>query len=191
MNTVPATGATVRKLQERIREARIRESDRMDGIVDLRETERARLELLAEEMAGVAEELPERDRDRFLMSILPGDPPRYWVDATSFVMMGRDKRTFRFLQDTLNGRIVLAEANDAGSMADRVTTHLAERIVERERALAADDVETARHRRLADARQIQNHARSRLSGFWVFLAFIIGIIVGASALLAYAWLTVA
>ncbi|WP_026380927.1 hypothetical protein [Afifella pfennigii] len=191
MNTVAGAGATVRNLQERVREARIRESDRMDGIVELRETERTRLELLVEEMRGVAEELPQRDRDRFLLAILPGDPPRYWVDATSFVMMARDKRTYRFLQDTLDGRIVLAEATDASTIADRVTSLIADRIVERERALAADAMETARQNRLADARATQEHARSSLSGFWVLMAFIFGLICGAAALLTYAWFAVA
>jgi len=190
MNTVPGAGATVRSLQDRIRDARIRESDRMDGIVDLRETERTRLELLVEEMSGVMEELPERDRDRFLLAILPGDPPRYWVDATSFVMMGRDKRTYRFLQDTLNGRIVLAETGEAGAMADKVTNHIADRVVERERALAADAAETARQNRIADAKKVDTHATKSLSGFWVLMAFIFGIICGALALLAYAWFRV-
>ena len=53
--------------------------------------------------------------------------------------MGRDKRIYRFLQDTRYGRKVLAENVSIPEVAEAVTKYVAQRMIERERAL----VETA------------------------------------------------
>jgi hypothetical protein len=53
--------------------------------------------------------------------------------------MARDKRRYRFVQDTRYGRKVLAESNDIAESSRRVTHYVAARIIERERALAEDE----------------------------------------------------
>ena len=47
--------------------------------------------------------------DLFDRGISRGEQPRLWIDAVAHVAMGRDKRTYRFLQDTRYGRKMLAE----------------------------------------------------------------------------------
>ena len=48
--------------------------------------------------------------------------------------MGRDKRLYRFLQDTRYGRKVLAESVNIPEIAEAVTAYIALRLVKRERA---------------------------------------------------------
>ena len=116
---------------------RIAHSERNDVVVELREAEIARLELLGEALEGVIADLPP-DGDQFLVGILPGQPPRFWVDATSFVVMGRDKRQYLFQKDSRLGRTTLAESANVETIADAVTRYVAERIVEREQAIEGD-----------------------------------------------------
>ncbi len=181
------SGASVLDLQQAIRDVRIAQAERDDVIVELRETERVRLTLLAEALAGVFDDLPE-GIDEFAFAVLPGDPPRFWVDATSFVMMGRDKRTYRFLKDTRFGRTVLYEDVDLGVIADAVTRYVAERIVQRERALEADWIaeESGRH---PAGGALAEKPRSGRATLWALVGFGLGMICGAFLLLVYGWIS--
>jgi hypothetical protein len=60
-----------------------------------------------------------------------------WIDVVAHVMMGRDKRIYRFVQDTRFGRTVLAESHDVGAIVDSVIGYVARRMIEREHALVA------------------------------------------------------
>jgi hypothetical protein len=175
-------------LRRAIREVRIAHAERNDVVADLREAEQARLELLAEALEGVFQDLPP-DNEQLLLGILPGQPPRFWVDATSFVVMGRDKRHYQFVKDTRLGRTVLAESTGVDAIADAVTRYVAERIVEREQAIEANWLTTAaRNRRaaLGSGRAIKDN----LSVVWGLCGFGLGMIAGMFLLLAYAWFTV-
>jgi hypothetical protein len=55
----------------------------------------------------------------------------------SFEEMDRDRRSYRFLQDTRHGRMVLADTEALGVMTEAVTKYIARRLVEREQALAS------------------------------------------------------
>src|SRR5262245_66552463 len=101
-------GNTVRSLKDAIRRVRTAEAERSDVVVELRDAERARLEMLADELKGVFAEVPAED-EQFVFAVAPGTPPRLWIDLTSFVIMGRDRRTYRSLKDTRLGRTVLRE----------------------------------------------------------------------------------
>ena len=127
-----------RRLADAVRAAKIAAAVRSDVTVDIREADRARLEIFAEELAGVIEEVPAGD-DRFDFSISGGQQPRFWIDATAHVTMARDRRTYRFVRETRLGRLTLAESTETAAIADRVTDYIAERIVEREKALADHD----------------------------------------------------
>ena len=107
----------VRSLTDALRRARIADADRTDVVVELREAERARLDMLADELRGVFSELPPDD-EQFVNAVVPGDPPRLWIDATSFVVIGRDRRIYRFLKDTRLGRTVILETASLDDMAD-------------------------------------------------------------------------
>lgn len=120
-------------------------ADRDDVVVDLREMQRARLELLADELKPVFAQVPAED-DRFDFAITSGAQPRLWIDAVAHVAMGRDRRSYRFVRDTRLGRVVLAETLDMKAVAERVTRYVAERIVERERVLDGEAEPVARDR---------------------------------------------
>src|SRR5215470_2628337 len=104
----------------------------------VREAEAARLAALDEALDPLFAGVP-ADLEMFDRGISPGETPRLWIDIVGYVVMGRDKRTYRFLQDTRNGRIVLAETADVADMVEAVTKYVARRLVERERALASDE----------------------------------------------------
>lgn len=140
-----------RRLADAIRDVKNAAADRDDVVIEMREAERMRLELFASEIAPIIAEVP-KDMDFFDFAISQGLQPRFWIDATSHVSMGRDKRTFRFLKDTRLGRVVMAESSDMKTVADQVTRYLAERIVERQRLMEGEivpvrhEVEPVRHK---------------------------------------------
>lgn len=125
---------TGHRLSDAIRAAKNAAADQDDVVVDMRDAERMRLELLAAELAPVIAEVPD-EVDLFDFAISSGLQPRFWIDSVSHVGMGRDKRSYRFVKDTRNGRVVLAESPDIRPVADAVTRYVAERIVERERMM--------------------------------------------------------
>lgn len=140
MSDASETAATAdkrRKLSEAIRDVRNAAADREDVVVDMREAQRMRLELLAAELAPVFADVP-TDNEWFDFAISSGLQPRLWIDAVSHVSMGRDRRTYRFLRDTRLGRVVLAESSEMKPVADQVTRYVAERIVERQRMMEGD-----------------------------------------------------
>jgi hypothetical protein len=136
MDEKPVPPATPR-LKDAVRQARIEMAERTAVIVDLRNAEIARLELLDEALAPVFAEIPE-GVELFDRGITPGDPPRLWIDMIAHVVMGRDKRSYRLVQDTRYGRRVLAESSEVGEIAQAVTNYVARRLVERERVLEGD-----------------------------------------------------
>lgn len=126
-----------RKLADAIREVRNAAADRTDVVVDLREAQRTRLELLADELQPVFLEVP-ADVDWFDFALSSGAQPRLWIDAVAHIAMARDRRTYRFVRDTRLGRTVLAESHDLRPVADQVTRYIAERLVERQRMIEGD-----------------------------------------------------
>lgn len=181
----------VHSLGRAIRDVRMGDIEQNSVIVELGDTERARLEILSEALEDVRKELPE-DMDMLSLQIVPGRKARLWIDVIGFVEMARDKRSYRFLKDTRLGRVVLAESQDVDDIADAITHYLAERIIEREKALESDyllakmgenaiggekTIEAAK-KAVADDKQSQGN------GHWWFL---IGVLVGAIGLVAYAW----
>ena len=124
-----------RSLKETIRALRIDEAERTGVVVALREADLARLGMLQDRLKPVFDEVP-RHVELFDTGITPGETPRLWIDMVSFVEIGRDKRSYRFLQDTRDGRRVLIESADIGAVAGRITGYVARRLIERERLLA-------------------------------------------------------
>jgi len=177
-DAVPAADRPQR-LQDAVRAARVESAERMGVVVELRDAELARLELLNEALDPVFREIPS-DIDLFDRGLSRGDTPRLWIDAIAFVEMGRDKRTYRLLQDTRYGRRILSESPEIGETTGHVTRYLARRLVERERALESDgDVAAHEERALVRSRRRQR---------WrVFGAFLLGIAFTFTALFALAW----
>jgi hypothetical protein len=167
-------------LKEVVRKTRIEIAEKSSVVVDLRDAEMARLELLNDALDPLFNETPP-DIDLFDRGISQGDTPRLWLDAISHVAMARDKRRYRFVQDTRFGRKVLAESNDIAEIVDAITHYVAARIIERERALAED--ESPLHARLHQSL----HGNWRRSRWRTFRAFVFGLLAGGVALFAVLW----
>ncbi|MEO8667846.1 MAG: hypothetical protein ABI399_04970 [Bauldia sp.] len=188
----------VRSLTDAIRRVRTAEAERSDVVVELRDAERARLEILADELKSVFAEIPP-DNEQFVFSVAAGTPPRLWIDMTAFVAMASDRRTYRFLKDTRLGRTVILETPNLADMADCVTNYVAERIIERERAMEGDwlikrilrDEKAPRRNALQAALSAPPPAamdRSILG--WIVAALLLGILIGIAVLLGGAWLSI-
>jgi hypothetical protein len=167
-------------LKDAIRQARIESAERTGVVVDLRDAELARLELLNEALDPLFADVP-KGLELFDRGISRGDSPRLWIDAIAHVAMDRDKRLYRFVQDTRFSRQVLAETTQIPEMVAAVTDYVARRLIERERALAEDAKPVLR----AAPSDIKMPGRKRRR---VWPAFLLGILVGALALAASLWL---
>lgn len=126
--------AQVPRLRDALHKARIEAADRSGVVVDLRDAELVRLEILNEALNPLFGEIPAQI-DLFDRGISQGDTPRLWIDSVAHVAMGRDKRMYRFVQDTRFGRTLLAESHDVPVMVDAITDYIARRMIEREQAL--------------------------------------------------------
>jgi hypothetical protein len=177
-----AEKTTVPPLQQALREARIDAAERSGVVVDLRDAELARLELLDEALDPMFKDVP-AGVDLFDRGISRGDTPRLWADAIAHVAMGRDKRIYRFVQDTRFGRTVLAESYDIPVIVDAVTRYVARRLVERERALASDTTSN----QMLSQHLVQQERRKRRWSAW--RGFILGLLVAVAVLFALAFLT--
>jgi hypothetical protein len=152
-------------LRDALRQARIEAADRTGVVVDLRDAEVARLEILNEALDPLFAQIPD-SVDLFDRGISQGETPRLWIDVVAHVLMGRDKRIYRFVQDTRFGRIVIAESHDIAAIVDAVTEYVARRMIEREHALVA-----------TPAPEPTMIEKPRRSGFWVFaLGFVVGVV---------------
>src|SRR5690349_15418081 len=168
---------TPQPLKDAVREARIEAAERSGVVVDLRDADVARLELLNDALDPLFEEVP-NDVDLFDRGVSKGDIPRLWIDVVAHVEMGRDKRQYRFVQDTRYGRAVLAESYEVPARADAIKRYVARRLVERERALADDAGRSV-------AQAVVHHGRPRR--FWRALGiFAFRLVAGIDTLIALA-----
>jgi hypothetical protein len=162
-------------LKEAVNQARIEAAERTSVVVDLRDAEWARLQILNDALDPLFAEIPP-DVDLFDRGLTRGETPRLWIDAVAHVAMGRDKRAYRFLHDTRIGRQVLAESHEVKDIVEAVTIYVARRIVERQRALDEDPDFIQRVTRTVAERE-RRRRRWRAVG-----AFVFGVFLGLLAL---------
>ena len=168
-------------LKHAVRDARIEAAERSGVVVDLRDADVTRLELLNEALDPVFKEIP-ADIELFDRGVSRGDVPRLWVDVIAHIEMGRDKRQYRFVQDTRYGRAVLAESYEVAEITRAVTRYVARRLVERERALTDDaPFGQATAQKMVEYEQRRSRVRA-------FRTFVYGVILGIAALFALALL---
>ena len=146
-------------------------------VVELRDAEVARLEILNEALDPLFAQVPEQV-DMFDRGVSQGETPRLWIDVVAHVVMGRDKRIYRFVQDTRFGRIVIAESHDVPVIVDAVTGYVARRMIEREHAMVATPI-------VEPAAEEAPPPPKRRGGFGMF---VLGFLVGAAALFGVALL---
>lgn len=167
--------AQMPRLRDALHKARIEAADRSGVVVELRDAELARLEILNEALNPLFGEIPAQV-DLFDRGISQGNTPRLWIDPVAHIAMGRDKRIYRFVQDTRFGRTLLAESHDVPVMVDAITDYIARRMIEREQALVTPPPVAASTRRPLTIKKSGRPA-------WVF---ILGFFAGIVALFAIA-----
>jgi Protein of unknown function (DUF3040) len=163
-------------LKQAVHLARVEAAERTSVVVDLRDAEVARLELLNEALDPLFAEIPS-EAELFDRGLSRGDTPRLWIDAVAHIAMGRDKRLYRLLHDTRVGRRVLAESYEIPDMLGAVTSYVARRLVERERALD-EDPEFIMRVGEQEARRERRRRRWQAAG-----ALLFGFVLGLFALL--------
>lgn len=159
-------------LKEALRDVRIESAERSGIVLEMRDAEAARLEILNDALDPVFAEIP-ANVEIFDRGVSRGEVPRLWIDVTASVLMGRDKRTYRFVQDTRYGRKVLSESPEIRETAKAITRYVAARLIERERALAQGG---------------EQREKLRQSGWRAAGAFVLGLIIGAAVLVIAAFL---
>jgi len=176
----PEKAEPVQPLTDAVREARIEAAERSGVVVDLRDADVARLELLNEALDPLFKGIPD-DVELFDRGLSKGDIPKLWIDVVAHVEMGRDKRQYRFVQDTRYGRAILAETYEVPAMAEAIARYVARRMVERERALTDDAGR--------DVAQTVLRRRRRRWHWRAIGAFVLGVIAGVGTLVALALLS--
>src|SRR6267142_7204030 len=166
-----AADAKPMRLRDALRRARIEAADRTGVVVDLRDAEVARLEILNEALDPLFAQISDTV-DLFDRGISQGETPRLWIDVVAHVVMGRDKRIYRFVQDTRFGRIVMAESHEVAAVVQAVTDYVARRMIEREHAMVATPIVEP---------VVEKKPRRRGLG-----TFVLGFLLGAAALFAFA-----
>jgi hypothetical protein len=122
-------------LKALIRRAKLDDAERSSVVAELRGAEQARLEMLRDALEPIFAQVPAQ-AELFDHGLVPGDKPRLFVDIVSFVEMARDRRCYRFIQDTRGGTIILAESEKIDAMTQEIANYLARRLIEREKVLS-------------------------------------------------------
>ncbi len=133
----PAPEPRVASLPAALRRARLDNANRTEALSDIRSSEIVRLEVLRDAIEPVLAQLSD-DCDLFDVAISPSERPRLFIDQLGFIEIGRERRVYRFLQDTRHGRIQVCESEKPEAMVEAVTAYIAHRLIEREKALASD-----------------------------------------------------
>jgi hypothetical protein len=163
------------RLREALREARMETADRTGVVVDIKDAEIARLEILNDALDPVFADVP-RTVEIFDRGIARNDQPRLWIDMVAYVVAERERRVYRFMQDTRHGPRIIAETGSVEDMTREITRYMARRIIERERAMATDEL----------GPRLRQHAGRRKKGRAV-RNFLIGLLLGIVAVFAAAW----
>ena len=120
-----------------IRQARVENAERADAVAQVRELEIVRLKALESALEPVVDQAPQ-GVDLFDLALTQSERPRLFLDMIAFVDMAHDKRTYRFFQDSRNGRVLMAESQSLDTIVTAVADYVARRLVERERAVTVD-----------------------------------------------------
>ncbi len=120
------------RMDQALRSARLAEAAHFEALMNIRDAATLRLQVLKDDLEPIVE--ARREADAFIdLALVPGDPPRLWIDMVAYVTMAPDPRTYRFCRDTTSGQRVLFETTDRAEMTDRITAYIAHRTIDRQR----------------------------------------------------------
>jgi hypothetical protein len=122
-------------LAEALRKARVSEAAHFEAVLDIRDAQTLRLQVLKDDLEPAA--ASSEARRYFDLVLLASDPPRLWIDLVGYVVMEPNPRTYRLVQDTAANREILHETTDRAAMAAKVREYMAHRLVARDRQLVS------------------------------------------------------
>jgi hypothetical protein len=133
--TVWSVGLTEpENLAEAVRRAREAEAAHFDVVRGFADSKSLRLQVLKLDIEGLIKQDPDAPK-LFELALIPGEPPRLWVDLVTSIVMEPDYRTYRLQQDLEWGREILLETQSRDDIVKFLRTYLAQRLVQRERQL--------------------------------------------------------
>lgn len=119
-------------LSAALRQARLAEAAHFEAVLDIRDAQTLRLQVLKDDLKPLI--AVNAEAASFVdLALIPGDPPRLWIDLITSIIMAPDPRTYRLVQDAPAGRQTLLETGDRKAMVEKVKQHVAHRMVSRER----------------------------------------------------------
>ena len=122
------------RLDAALRSARLAEAAHFEALMNIRDAATLRLQVLKDDLEPIVR--ARREADTFIdLALVPGSPPRLWIDMVSYVVMAPDPRTYRFCQDTTDGQKVLFETAERAETVERITAYIAHRVIDRQRHL--------------------------------------------------------
>src|SRR5262245_42341701 len=92
------------ELDGALRRARLAEAAHFEATLDIRDAQTLRLQVLKDELQPLVTSRPEAEAF-FELALVPGDPPRLWLDFITSVVMAPDPRTYRLIEDSHAGRL--------------------------------------------------------------------------------------
>jgi hypothetical protein len=160
-------------LDDALRQARVKEAAHFEATLDIRDAQTLRLQVLKDDLAPIVAARRE-SQEFFDLTLIPGDPPRLWLDLITSVVMAPDPRTYRLVEDSHEGRSTLFETKEREEMVERIRQQMAHRLIARARRMAAPAAEPRRAGYSAGALIL-----SWLSGFTlgILALFVAGILL--------------
>lgn len=172
MSDVTSLNAEMEGMKNAVRHARLTEAAYFDSVLTIRDAQTLRLQVLKDELLPLVASL--KDQDPYIdLVVVPGDPPRLWVDPVSWVVMEPNPQTYRLVQDSQAGRQILLETPVRADMVERLKLHFAHRVVLRERQLNSPAGSVV--------------SRAGYSGNALLFSWLSGFAMGALILLLTAW----
>jgi hypothetical protein len=122
-------------LEENIRLARIAHAEKLTAVHNIHEAAVLRLEVLRDQLAPLLA-MNAAARRVVDLALVPGDPPRLWIDMTSYVTMAPNPSTYRLQRDSFCRHELLLESENRDEIIAAAMQHVACHLVEREKQLA-------------------------------------------------------
>jgi hypothetical protein len=123
-----------RSFEDSLRRARLAQSAHFDALADIKDAQTLRLQALRDDLAPVVDGNA-RLKEFVDLALVPGDPPKLWIDLVTYVVMAPDPRTYCLIQDRSTGHESLFSSRERPEMAKYIGERIAHRLVERERML--------------------------------------------------------
>jgi hypothetical protein len=119
-------------LSNALRKARLAEAAHFEAVLGIRDSKSLRLQALKDDLSPVIAATAGADRI-FDLALVPGEPPRLWIDLISSVVMEPDFRTYRLIEDGQSARETLFETTNREEMLNFIKSYMAHRLVAWER----------------------------------------------------------